>query len=290
MMHEYDPVRTSRFFAENSGLFNLYENELGPSPRDRILLEKVLPTLPDSALRIVDYGCGAGGLLAELARRGYDVLGIEPNDSMRQFAIDKLKRLGYSEERVRKGDLDQLRKIESETVDLLVAMGVFQYLSDEEYAETLKTARRILKPHGHLVCTFQNAFFDLFTFNEYTIDFFEHQLLRPLVECGLDRDKAISGLRSLVTNPELSAYDKTRARDNIFVRLSNPLTIGKQLKACGLELEDLYFYTLHPVPPLIKEDQAEKVRKVSETIEVEKSQEWYAYFMGNAFLTHCRAQ
>ena len=33
------------------------------------------------AARIVDLGCGAGHLVSDLARRGYDIVGIEPSDS-----------------------------------------------------------------------------------------------------------------------------------------------------------------------------------------------------------------
>jgi 2-polyprenyl-3-methyl-5-hydroxy-6-metoxy-1,4-benzoquinol methylase len=32
-------------------------------------------------VRIVDLGCGAGHLVSDLARRGYDIVGIEPSDS-----------------------------------------------------------------------------------------------------------------------------------------------------------------------------------------------------------------
>jgi hypothetical protein len=140
------------------------------------------------------------------------------------------------------------------------------------------------------VCTFQNALFDLFTFNKYTVDFFEHQLLSPLADLGLDVQVAIAGLQKLILNPELPSYDTARARDNIFVRLSNPLTIRRELWDQGFDVKDLYFYTLHPVPPLIRRDQREQIERISSAIEVERSQEWYGYFMGNAFLVHCVAR
>lgn len=291
MTHRYDPAQTSMFFQENFELFNLYETEIGPSSRDRILLERILPGIPAAGTSLIDYGCGAGGLLTSLAEKGYDALGIEPNASLRQLAIRRLQRLGLaSKHRVLHGGLDLLSSVDPHTIDLVVAMGVFQYLSEDEYTSTLKAVLRALKPNGHLVCTFQNALFDLFTFNKYTVDFFEHHLLPPLAVLGLDLEKAVAGIRSLITHPDAPQPDKSRARDSIFVRLSNPLTIKTELRTYGFELEGLYFYTLHPVPPLIKQDQRDRVDTVSQIIEVDKAQEWYGHFIGNAFLTHCRPQ
>ena len=287
MTHKYEAEKTQAYFTDNSKLYDLYESDEGPSPRDRILLEKILPRLGRSVTKILDYGCGAGGLLGQLAAKGYDVMGVEPNGQLRSLAIGKLRKLGLGDDRIKQGSVDQLTTLNSHDTDLCVSMGVFQYLSDDELRETLKRIRNVLTPNGNFVCTFQNALFDLFTFNKYTVDFYEHQLLPSLTDLGLDLQVAIAGVRKLITNPELPRYDRVRARDNIFVRLSNPLTIHKELGDHGFEVKDLYFYTLHPVPPLLREDQRDRVDRISSAIEVEKSQEWYGYFIGNAFLVHC---
>src|SRR5437773_12155948 len=117
MTHEYDAARTAHYFSENAELYDLYANDEGPSPRDRILLEKILPKMSE-VKKVVDYGCGAGGLTAELAKEGYDILGVEPNDKLRKLAAAKLQRLGYGEERLMRGSIEALAALEKQSVDL----------------------------------------------------------------------------------------------------------------------------------------------------------------------------
>jgi SAM-dependent methyltransferase len=287
MTHTYDRAQTLQYFSSFADLFTSYANESNLHPRDRLLLEKILSD-QKSRLTVIDYGCGGGHLLASLAQRGHNVTGIEPNAELAKLATQKLERFADSKNNVRLGGIETLSNIAPASVDLFVSMGVFQYLPGEEYVRTLQHIRRVLKPDGRLVCTFQNALFDLITFNKYTVDFFEHQLFPPLQELGLNLPNAVKSLETLIPCSELPHFTKSRARDNIFVRLSNPLTIGAELRRFGFELADLYFYEFQPVPPLIAADLGDQVREIAAALEVEKAQEWYAYFIGSAFLTHCR--
>lgn len=66
MTHEYDAKKTATYFTSNSKLYSQYQ-DLGPSARDRILLEKILPKLGGAVTKVLDYGCRAGGLLCQLA-------------------------------------------------------------------------------------------------------------------------------------------------------------------------------------------------------------------------------
>lgn len=169
------------------------------------------------------------------------------------MALSKLQKLGFGGQ-IWHGGLNQLQAIEEQSLDLCIVMGVFQYLPAAEYRQTLRCLHDVLKPGGSLACTFQNALLDLFTFNKYTVDFFENQLFSELAGFGLDVPKAVAGIRQLIVNPDRPSSDETRARDNIFVRLSNPLTVYRELGEFGFWIPDhLYFYTLHPIPPLIRE-------------------------------------
>lgn len=290
MTHIYNRSQTFQYFATFADLYDTYVDESNFHPRDKLLLGKILPRVSEPSLKVVNYGCGGGHLLIELAKRGHSVLGIEPNPTLRSLAVNRLERHGYSGTLVQLGGIDSLATVESASVDMFVAMGVFQYLPDEEYKATLEYAHRIIRPNGHLIVTFQNSLFDLFTFNKYTLDFFEHQLFASLQHAGLDVRRAVESLRELITHPDLPEHDKMRARDNIFVRLSNPLTIKDELARFGFDLEGLYFYAFQPVPPLIAKDLGEGVKRIAEALELEKSQEWYAYFTGSAFLTHSCAR
>ena len=56
------------------------------------------------------------------------------------------------------------------------------------------------------------------------------------------------------------------------------------------DLLNLYFYAFQAVPPLIAKDLGEQAQRIADQLEVEKSQEWYAHFLGTAFLIHGRVR
>lgn len=287
MTHIYDRNKTFNYFETLAVTYDSYADDTNLHVRDRLLLERILPSLGARKLRILDYGCGGGHLLVALAKHGHDVLGIEPGSKLQEFASEKLQQLGLPGDSVKLGGLDALQKIESHSLDMVVAMGVFQYLSESEYATALTEMNRVLKHDGHLVCTFQNSLFDLFTFNKFTVDFLEQQIFSPLAPLGLKVDAAVEQVKTLMVNPDLPKHSETRARDNIFVRLTNPLTLPEELQQFGFSIQKRHFYAFHAVPPLIS--KAVGADKVSELLEIEHSEDWQGHFTGSAFLVHCKS-
>ena len=105
-----------------------------------------------------------------------------------------------------------------EKYDLVLLMGVMQYLSDAERAEVLERVKSYLKPGGTLIATFQNGLFDLFTFNKYTVDAVTNMLLAE--QLSEDEARQVqSAVGGLLAQPQAPAHSEWRARDNIFVRL-----------------------------------------------------------------------
>lgn len=95
----------------------------------------------------VDIGCGTGSFACLLASEGLDVVGVDPAAAM--LAVAQRKHAG---ERVRwvhgvSADLPALQ------VDLATMTGnVAQvFLEEDEWAETLLAAHRVLRPGGSLV-------------------------------------------------------------------------------------------------------------------------------------------
>ena len=67
-------------------------------------------------------------------------------------------------DKIVKGSVSYLEKIDDGSFDIILAIGIFQYLSDKDFKKTFENFNRILSPKGILIATFQNLFFDLFTF------------------------------------------------------------------------------------------------------------------------------
>lgn len=291
-MREFDRKKTAWFFNET---FAAVDHTVGQNPgtrlrfRDQILLKHILSQFEPSETKILDYGCGQGRLLAEILGSGFDAFGMEMNEGMRKFAETETAPWSGEESRVVSGGKDELANILSDSFDVVIVIGVFQYLPPDEYQETLREIRRITRSGGHMVATYQNALFDLYTFNKYTVDFFVNELWGSCLD-SQQKSEAAKGIESLLHNADKPPYTPSRARDNIYVRLTNPLTIADELETQGFDLREKYFYEYFGLPPLLCDSHKELAKRIADRFEVDNATAWEGHFLANAFLVHaiCR--
>ncbi len=88
--------------------------------------------------RVADLGAGTGIATRQLARHGFDVVGVEPNDAMREAAE-------AAGGRYVKGEA-AATTLPDGAVDLVVAAQAFHWFP---LAPTLAEIRRIVRPGGH---------------------------------------------------------------------------------------------------------------------------------------------
>jgi SAM-dependent methyltransferase len=256
-------------------------------PRDRIFLDRILNSTDPATCRILDFGCGQGRLLSTLLERGYDAQGMEKHDEMREIANIQTQKWAAKGPRVVAGDVRSLKGLPAQQYDFFVAMGVFQYMAKAEYEDTLAEIARLLKPNGILIATYQNALFDLYTFNKYTVDFMIQKLLGPHIG-ETDANDIKADLDQLLTNAEKPIHSATRARDNIFVHLTNPLTIDNHLRSAGFQLQEKFFYEYFGLPPLLSEKHGSLAASIRSKFEVVNANAWQGHFMANAFLAQAQ--
>lgn len=114
-------------------------------------------------IRILDIGCGTGRHSIELAKRGYEVVGIDLSES--QLAKAKEKALNLSNLRV---DFEQRDAREAHFVNgfdlaIMICEGGFSLMeTDEMNFSILKNAANALKPNGKFIFTALNGLFPLF--------------------------------------------------------------------------------------------------------------------------------
>jgi cyclopropane fatty-acyl-phospholipid synthase-like methyltransferase len=289
---EFDADETAAFFNK---VYRKVDIERGLKadtrlhPRDRIFLDRILKqgVAEPATCRILDFGCGQGRLLSTLLERGYDAEGMEKHDEMRDIANLETKKWATSRPRVAAGDVRTLAELPGGRYDFFVAMGVFQYMTKEEYYNTLAEIRRLLKPKGTLIATYQNALFDLYTFNKYTVDFMIEKIIGPHVS-ETDKGGIREDLEQLLVNPEKPAYSVTRARDNIFVHVTNPLTLGDHLRTAGLQLQQKFFYEYFGLPPLLADKHTSAAASIRSKFEIIDATAWQGHFMANAFLAQAQ--
>ena len=101
--------------------------------------------------RVLDAGCGTGRVARELARRGYDVVGVDNDASMLEVARAEAPELLWR--------LDDLAALaDSAEYDLIVAAGnVMVYLAEGTEADVLRRLAGALRPAGQLVAGWATA-------------------------------------------------------------------------------------------------------------------------------------
>lgn len=115
----------------------------------------------DKSLKILDIGCGTGRHSIELAKRGYNVTGVDLSESQLKRAREKAAEAGVSPD-FRRHDARAL-PFESEFgLAIMLCEGGFPLMeTDELNFEILKSAVRALKPGGKFIFTTLNGLFPL---------------------------------------------------------------------------------------------------------------------------------
>lgn len=133
----YDPK--GRF----TGLAQIYAKARPTYPREAIDFIVSKCSLNESSY-LVDVGCGTGISSRLFAERGIPTIGVDPNDDMRQEAIDENKRQ-RSEWLTFINGSSEKTGLEDGVADVVLAAQAFHWFKPEP---TLKEFVRILKPRG----------------------------------------------------------------------------------------------------------------------------------------------
>ena len=111
-------------------------------------LQQLLNELAPPEAQVLDLGCGNGALAAQLARWGYQLIGIDPSSSGIEQARALLPGVAFHQA---SADPEQLSSLDLPLCDLVVSTEVVEHV----YAPRLwaMAAFEALKPGGVLICS-----------------------------------------------------------------------------------------------------------------------------------------
>jgi len=98
--------------------------------------------------KVLDVGAGSGRDLAVLCKAGFDAYGIEPNDSMRTFALQNHPDLAA---RLQPGSLPDIGLPFGGQFDGVVCSAVMMHVPEEQLAASWESIRSVLKPNGRVL-------------------------------------------------------------------------------------------------------------------------------------------
>ena len=102
-----------------------------------------------SPVAVLDVGCGTGRVSIELARRGIETLGIDPDPSMIEEAIRLAPELKWIQQDAVDLDLDRVFDV------VIMAGNVPLFCAEDRRDMLVRTSARHVAPGGHLVAGFQ---------------------------------------------------------------------------------------------------------------------------------------
>ncbi len=100
---------------------------------------------------VLEVGSGNGQWLIACDELGADkVVGVEPNDAVREYSLDRLKEYGKADRIAVHNASAELLPFEDESFDCLLCMGVFMFTQQKK---ALQEFSRVLRPGGQLLFT-----------------------------------------------------------------------------------------------------------------------------------------
>lgn len=113
-------------------------------------IKKILSKLPGKSF--LDVGCGSGVFLYEALLQGRTVIGIDYSEQMLQQAQKNLSKFSKNKYKLLVGNAVKLPVI-SNSIDILLASGLTDYLKLEEVEVFMKEVKRVVKRGSHVIIT-----------------------------------------------------------------------------------------------------------------------------------------
>jgi len=111
--------------------------------------------------RLLEVGCADGVYTLELARRGYQVTGLDLSPECVRTATLKAQRAGLSGASFVAGDAESLAQFEDNSFDGVFSFSALRYVPNP--AQAIREIYRVAKPGGRAVVDFPNKWSPWFT-------------------------------------------------------------------------------------------------------------------------------
>lgn len=133
-----------RGYTEFSAAYDLLTKNV-PYSKIAEYYSKIIRGITDGK-RVLDMGCGTGNLTVKLARKGFDMIGLDASADMLSFAMEKMKKVEWICQNMAEADI-------GEEVDAVISTldSINHLESPAEIKSCIKCAAKSLKSGGAFV-------------------------------------------------------------------------------------------------------------------------------------------
>src|SRR3978361_1508859 len=125
----------------------IYASRLHRDLHFQVIARDIIGYISSPDAVVLDYACGEALSAGRVAEACANLYLAEPAPGVRGRLIARFA----PNTKIRVRSLDDLRKMEEKSIDLVVRTSVAQYMTPEELDSALAVVRRLLKPGGRLV-------------------------------------------------------------------------------------------------------------------------------------------
>jgi ubiquinone/menaquinone biosynthesis C-methylase UbiE len=125
----------------------IYASKLHRDLHFKLIAKDIIGYIASPDAVVLDYACGEALSAAKVAEACAKLSLAEPAPGVRGRLIARFA----PNTKIRVRSLDDLRKMEEKSIDLVVMNSVAQYMTPEELDSAFAVVRRLLKPGGRLV-------------------------------------------------------------------------------------------------------------------------------------------
>ncbi|WP_280537338.1 class I SAM-dependent methyltransferase [Halopenitus sp. POP-27] len=241
---------------------------------EEILLKRILDLDAD---RVLDMGCGNGGMVHTLCKNGIDAVGFDLSEEMITSGKTVFESDGLDPERLKRANVQDGIPFDG-TFDVIMGVGLFPHL--DETAAYLRIVCNSLRSDGVALIQFRNALFNLYSMNSYTYHYIMESILTDAnlpvdLHSAFDqrlRDICRVGEEGIGQTPETDSEGQ----------FHNPLTIHSTFNESGFDVDEIYFYHYHPIPPEFRAVDEAAYDQLAK--EFEDPHDWRGYFMASSFI------
>jgi ubiquinone/menaquinone biosynthesis C-methylase UbiE len=221
---------------------------------------------------LFDFGCGSADNLIPLARRGFSIQGVDPSSNLIELGKTALREAGLDPGSIAVGDVAALETVRPASLDVVTALNVLAYLTQEEEDRFFRASARALKSTGALCFSVGNLLSDLVTLNRYTVELYERHVLPAFAETEAEARECSEQLRALLAN---SAAPAKTNDDSYAGRVSSERDIVKTRRVIltefttrlqrtfGFSVEAVNYYHFWPLPPQVLQ-RTERLRELQQ--------------------------